>query len=234
MITRRKIGLVLASLVGGSGLGAAVGATAFEADRTADEDYQQLCRWKELFTPGLYVAQAADPFQRELNIQRIVLGDDELRLESFNGVDRKYRLTSVPITALRMNAPRAMEAALARVLPIESIARSAVMLSMAQRYITKLNGEQHPVEYEAWKDFVTDNVLIKAYDPRTRHALGYCIKKYASLRALDDRAMEAAVVADIKAFANAMQTTGGYAKLEGGTTYFLSEPDLEPYRHVGT
>ncbi len=143
-----------------------------------DADYIFLRQTRELLLPGLYNNREHHSLCRELRFERVVPGDQELTLVSFNGYDRRERAAVIPLKDLRKDLAGAFNKAVKTVLSLQGTARVYFVHAAAKEVLAGMDIHGRGVEYDVWIDHVTDNVIIKGYRrlPR-RAAMGFAVTR---------------------------------------------------------
>lgn len=110
---RQNIAAATAAAINAAGLGRPTQAALAEHD----SDYAFLTNMRNLLLPATTEAGERDPLQRCVEIDRVMPGDEELVVLSFNGLDRRLRHALIPIEALRADHAKGWRVAIAYVLP---------------------------------------------------------------------------------------------------------------------
>lgn len=189
MITRRKIGTLVAAALGAVGVGAKAKAAPPENISQEELDTRFLASRRALLLPGLYRERERDALDRTLDLR--VIGSEYLLLTSYNGYDRQERWVNIPVAALRKDWLAAYNKAVAQVLPLGDAQRKYIAFGIAKKASADVSAANRHLEFGTWLDNITDNVLCKAYDPRYQHAFAFSIPLRA--QAQDNVALEAEI-----------------------------------------
>lgn len=196
MISRRKIFGWFSGLIGGAvampavlrgeNLGAYEPPSKYLAMwRPTDEQmrrYSRVCRHRDLLRPGVYrwMSEDKDVLGRTVDLEGPTGFGDTLLIRSYNGYDRKERWFHLKLDDLQTRRNEIMAEAKAAILPpkeriyLEQI-RDQV-LALAAPHIEK---HAATIDFDAWVDHTTDNVLCKAYHSDEHYAAAFAITRKA-------------------------------------------------------